>query len=198
MPAFTINPKELGRILTEDHARMVEASVRAIQTTVALHGPRIAQAVVASANPPPVDRGTYRRSFKAQKVANGAVFYNFAPYASIIEEGRRKGAKMPPVDVILAWVKRKRIGATLVGPVMAARGGSTRFVRKTSQGTRTSSARKPGARRLAIEAQQKGIALAIARSIGRRGLPAHHVLAITEATLTPLVEDAIDLALAKV
>ena len=178
MPTFAINPSDLGKSLTDDHRRMLEVSVRAIQDAVSLHGPRIAQATVNSISPPPVDRGTYRRSFKAQKVANGAVFYNFAPHAPIVEMGRRPGAKMPPVDVLVAWVKRKKIGLAS-GP--QPRGG---------KGKRLS-------RRLS-DSQARGIAFMIARSIGRRGLPAHHVLAITEQVLTPIVEKAIDDALGKV
>jgi hypothetical protein len=189
MPTFTVNLTDLAKSLTEDHRRMLEVSVRAIQDAVSLHGPRIAQATVNSISPPPVDRGTYRRSFKAQKVANGAVFYNFAPHAPIIEMGRRPGSKMPPVGVILAWVKRKKIGATFAGPVQP-----TRKVYSTLGGK----SRKPGARKLAVDRQQRGIALMIARSIGRRGLPARHVLALTEQVLTPIVEKAIDDALGKV
>jgi hypothetical protein len=189
MPTFVIDPRDLGKNLTEEYGKMIDASVKAIQTTVALHGPRIAQAVVNSFARPPVDRGTYRRSFKAQKVAGGAVFYNSAPYASIIELGRRKGAKMPPIDVILAWVKRKRIGATLVGPVQPGRKVYSRL------GAR---AKAPNARKLAVEARQRGIALMIARKISARGLPALHVLGITEEALTPIVEKAVDDALGRI
>lgn len=189
MPTFKVDPRELGKDLERDYAKMLEVSIEAIQKTVGLHGPRIAQAVVGQLTPPPVDRGTYRRSFKAQKTRFGSIFYNFAAHAPIIEDGRRPGSKLPPIDVILAWVKRKRLGTSFVGPVRKApRAYSTLGGRKVSISSR----------RLAIESQQRWIALNIARKIAARGLPARHVLAIVEETLTPIVEGAIDEAIGKI
>lgn len=189
MPVFDIKPKDLGKALLKDWDERLRAGAEAVHRAVALHGPRIAQATVATATPPPVDRGTYRRSFKVQKTPTGAIFYNFSPHAPVIEDGRRPGARMPPVSVILAWVKRKRIGASLVGPVRP----NVR-VRSTTGGK----ARTIGGRRGAVDRQQYGIALSIARSIKWRGLKGHRVLAITEAVLTPIVAAEIDAALARV
>jgi len=181
MPVFVVPATSLAKSILGDRARMKHAMVEAIRTTVKLHGPRIAQAYVSSETPPPVDRGTYRRSFKVQDITDGVVIYNFAPHAGVIERGRRPG-RMPPIDVIQAWVRRKHIGATFTGPVQ--RSVSVR----SKLGGRKKSV---GGRKGAIEAQQRNIAFRIARKIGARGLPAHHILDRTVETLTPIVEKKI-------
>jgi hypothetical protein len=53
------------------------------------------------------DTGRYQRAWK-QRVSNTEVrFWNEAPYAIIIERGRRPGATPPPVKALIPWVKRK-------------------------------------------------------------------------------------------
>jgi len=90
--------------------RTVERAVDVIRRTVKLHGPRLVQEQIASLAPRmPVDRGAYRRSFRYEDIPGGATAYSSAPHAAIIEEGRRPGARMPPVAVIAAWVRRKRL-----------------------------------------------------------------------------------------
>lgn len=42
-------------------------------------------------------------------ISNNTVIINIPSYAIFIEQGRRPLSKMPPLNVILAWVKRKRI-----------------------------------------------------------------------------------------
>lgn len=189
MPVFVVPATGLAASILADHDRMKDALVKAIRTTVKLHGPRIAQAIVSGESPPPVDRGTYRRSFKASDVDGGVVLYNFAPHAPVIERGRRPNGRMPPVDVIAAWVRRKGIGSTFVGPVRQA-------VRATSAlGGRKKTV---GGRKGAVAAQQRGIAFLIARKIAKRGLPAHHIMDRTVEQLTPIVEKAIEEALGRI
>ena len=53
------------------------------------------------------DRGTYRRGWRARATANGAILMNDAPHAPIVEDGRRAGARRPPLPVIERWAKRK-------------------------------------------------------------------------------------------
>jgi hypothetical protein len=86
-------------------ARM-QAAVRAIQTTVATAGPYHVQQAIDAVRPLPVDRGTYRRSWRVQNIPGGCLLYNPTPYASVIERGRRAG-KMPPPSVIGEWARRK-------------------------------------------------------------------------------------------
>ena len=55
--------------------------------------------------------GFYVRSWKARREAYSGGWqvhiFNTAPYAGVIEYGRRAGARMPPRSAIAAWVTRK-------------------------------------------------------------------------------------------
>jgi len=54
-----------------------------------------------------VDQGLYKLSWAASRVPHGGELRNGAPYASIIEYGRRPNRPGPPLDPILGWVRRK-------------------------------------------------------------------------------------------
>lgn len=55
-----------------------------------------------------VDLGTYKRGFQVRHVRGvGGELVNTAPYAGIIEHGRRPGAPGPPLEPIYQWVRRK-------------------------------------------------------------------------------------------
>ena len=56
------------------------------------------------------DTGNYLRAWRFSLHHNGAVLFNSAPYAAVIDLGRRPGSKMPPVDAILNWVMHKKLG----------------------------------------------------------------------------------------
>lgn len=136
-------------------AQLVPEAVKTIQRVVKLHGPRLVQAQISELVKPPVDRGTYRRSFKFDDTKDGAIAYNFAPYAPIIEFGRRPGMKAPPLAAIEAWIMRKGIGAAQ-GPRERGPGGRAAVKRR--------------------RAQVRALAYVIARQIKRRGLPALLIL----------------------
>lgn len=174
MPRFVVDHRHLGDAIERGHREAIEKVVAAIRKTVKLHGPRIAQALVDREEPKPVDRGTYRRSFEAADIKNGAEFFNHAPHAPIIEGGRRKGSKMPPVDLIAAWVKRKGLGRVRIGPIQ--KGGR----------------RRPNAEQI------RTIAFLVARSIAKHGLPAHRILGRTTLQLTPIVQAEVDRALQRI
>ena len=53
------------------------------------------------------DRGTFRRSWKSAPTERGVRVFNDAPYAGVIEGGRRPGARQPPSNVMEQWAKRK-------------------------------------------------------------------------------------------
>lgn len=100
----------LGRMLRQDFRAVV---VKAIQNAVFLHGPVIIQEEIASVQPhEPVDRGTYKAAWSAEALADGAVLYNPLPYAAVIEHGRRPGARRPPPQVLVDWVRRKGLAKT--------------------------------------------------------------------------------------
>lgn len=53
------------------------------------------------------DRGGFRRSWQALPTERGATLRNNAPYAGVVEEGRRPGSRMPPLRVVQRWAARK-------------------------------------------------------------------------------------------
>lgn len=59
--------------------------------------------------------GAYRTSWEVQRTKTGAKLVNLAPYAKVIEWGRRPGAKAPPPEVIQAWVRAKLVSSGKVG-----------------------------------------------------------------------------------
>ena len=161
-------------------AKLVTGAVEVIRKTVKLHGPRAVQEEISALARAPVDRGTYRRSFHFDDIPLGATAYNFAPYAVVIEDGRRPGQRMPPIDVIFEWVKRKGIGRDFIGPAQRQVGPIQRGARRRSD------------RQVEVSRQQWGIALAIARKIKARGLPAHHILRLAAVEIDRAVREAID------
>ena len=118
------------------------------------------------------DRGGYRRGWKARPTANGAILFNDAPYAPVIEEGRRPNSRMPPVAVIERWVKRKGIG-----------GGLDKI--------RGASGKNDGPIQKAAKVDSKGIAFAIARAIGKRGIKGKHLLALAAPALIKIVNEEV-------
>lgn len=78
------------------------------QRCVALMQTRGDNAVPASAHGQrgAFSSGQYRRLWRFDLVPRGVRVYNVAPYASVIDEGRRIGA-FPPLRVIQQWAQRK-------------------------------------------------------------------------------------------
>jgi hypothetical protein len=163
---------------------LAKDAVKVIRKTVKLVGPRAVQDEISSLTRAPVDRGTYRRSFRFEDVKDGATAYNFAPYAPIIEYGRAPGARMPPVQAIYEWVKRKGIGDSIIGPIQRSRRGDQKRIGGVA--TRRSD------RGHAVDKQQWGIALAIARKIKARGLPAYLVLERAAGVIDDAIRAEID------
>ena len=64
--------------------------------------------------------GAYRTSWEVQRTKTGAKLVNTAPYAKVIEWGRRPGAKAPPPEVIREWVRQKLVPAGKVDDNEAA------------------------------------------------------------------------------
>lgn len=57
-----------------------------------------------------VDQGLYKLAWSARRVPKGAAVDNTAPYAAVLEYGRRPGRPGPPLQPIIAWVNRKMRG----------------------------------------------------------------------------------------
>jgi hypothetical protein len=175
---------ELGPRLKADEKARMAGLIRTIRVTAKTTAPAIVQGCVDSTQPHiPVDRGTYRRSWQVGNIDGGAVVYNSAPYAAIIEHGRRPG-KFPPIRAIEEWVARK-------GFVQAAAGfkmGVTAFRRAAGYEEGKTSARSQNNAAVIRQA-----AFLIARKIAREGMAARHVLARAEPRITAAVRNAIDL-----
>lgn len=95
-------PKALRRGVVSGAARCIPIVQRSVETA-------------PPANPKGVGSGgafnigDFKRAWKSQPIQDGARVWNDKPYAAVIEEGRRKGAKMPPgdPDVIAHWARRR-------------------------------------------------------------------------------------------
>lgn len=109
MSVIHVNIDQLAATVAADMEKLGPAVLEAVQVTVQMHGPRLFAGHVATAQPrPPVDRGTYRRSTHVEDLQNGVVMFNRAPYAGVLEEGRRPG-RAPPVRALEGWILRKGI-----------------------------------------------------------------------------------------
>jgi hypothetical protein len=176
---------QLGVQLQRDDRARRASVIKAVRVTVKTNGERLVQEEVDKTQPHvPVDRGTYRRGFKAADLPDGAVLYNHALYAAVLEFGRRPG-KFPPLRAIEEWVARK--GFAVVGGSKAF--GVTAFRRAAGyeQSKRALSCQDV-VRGMAI----KRIALAIARKLARQGMAGRFVLKRTEPRLTQAVKEAVD------
>ena len=171
--ATEISLKDLGVVVERELLARRDEVVRAVRVTVKLHAPRLAQEEIASSKPyAPVDRGVYKRSFHAEDIDDGCAFYNDAPYAGVLELGRRPG-KMPPVAILAEWVIRKG----LVGKRKAGKAGASQL------------------------AAARGIAFAIAAAMKKRGWPTaprlpFGIIGRTVKRLGPLVAEAVKRAAA--
>ncbi len=91
--------------------------------SAALRGEALVSRLTAKAGK--VDTGRFRASWKAAATRDGAQLTNSAPYAAVIEGGRRAGARMPPLGPIEAWANRKGID---IDPLMIARAIASRGI----------------------------------------------------------------------
>jgi hypothetical protein len=162
----------------------------AAHRTVALMHERTKTAPPASKNGTPgaVNTGFYKRSWRSQRIVRvgkiaSAVVFNTASYAGIIDLGRRKGGRMPPIEPIARWVQRKLNGA--LRPRKVAAKAPTRRIppvpkdpaKHAAHAARTAAS----AGRAAQDAKIRATAYAIARAIVRRGLRARRVMSGLDA-----------------
>lgn len=116
-----------------------------------------------------VDAGQYKRSWQARRMVGGAELYNDAPYAGVIEYGRRPNSTPPPYAVILKWVRRKNLTPTP----------------KPGRGRRRAATRRSKAE------LQASLAWAIRASIAKRGIKGRFLLRATERRLPGYVAVAL-------
>jgi hypothetical protein len=51
--------------------------------------------------------GRFRSSWTTDRIDRGISIFNKAPYAPVVEGGRRKGAKMPPPKALVSWAQKR-------------------------------------------------------------------------------------------
>jgi hypothetical protein len=84
--------------------------------------------------------GRFKASWKGSPADDGAFLFNEAPYAGVIEYGRRPGARMPPLAPIAQWAQRRlglsegdaRAAAYLIARAIARRGLKARMILNAS------------------------------------------------------------------
>lgn len=95
--ATTVKLNEFSKIIKEMPGKSLEQVKRGTVSGVAKSIPDLVEAS-------PVDTGLYAQSWNFTADEQAVVLGNFAPYASIIEEGARPFR--PPIEPLLAWAKR--------------------------------------------------------------------------------------------
>jgi len=136
-------------------------------------------------------------------VANGRVSSTTAigpprdEIAVVLEEGRKPGARRPPTAPIKAWALRKlrdAISSDLRGARVTDRDAARyRALAERAEANgrplgRGSLARVTGVRTADLDAAADRIAFAVARSIGRKGVPGLHMFAAAAAAVAKRIE----------
>lgn len=101
-------------IKATDLERVLRARIRADKQLARLAGYEAAlrgvpMATAATEQAGAVDQRHFQRSWDARLRPDGAELINDAPYAAIIEWGRRPGQPGPPIEPIREWVHRKLV-----------------------------------------------------------------------------------------
>ena len=169
-----LDVKKLGPLLRKLGDQAKEALARGALSG-AMRGVQHMQTVTAQDGI--FDRGTYRLGWKARPTGHGATLFNDAVHAPIIEDGRRPGARMPPVAVIQRWAERK---------LHLTDRALEKAVAKSGKGKKTKALRE------AAKIDARGIAFLMARAIGRRGIKGKHVLRNAVPALIKIVQEEVE------
>ncbi len=186
MPTIVIDgPGQFSRAIME-RLRKDTALVQAAALDACLGGVRDAVALTTKARA--VDQGLFRSSWSASPVPRGAMLENTAPYAAVLEYGRRPNRPGPPLQPIIEWVGRKLRGE-IRGQYRAARAlalglargtaGSASFRRHAVRYTRS----QFGSEANGVSAGVIARALAIRDAIHYRGTRPRRILGQTMAPL---------------
>ncbi len=127
--SFTLNKAQLKSLEKKlQSSELLEPAIGRFLGRIALHGERAAKEKA------PVDRGSLRRRIVAesQGITATVSVVNAQVYDLTMDEGRRKGAPMPPsgpTSQLAAWVRRKGIDTTpfVIARSIARRGIKGRF-----------------------------------------------------------------------
>lgn len=147
-----------------------KATIRGLRKSALYLQGRVALEISHAEPNPAFDTGELRNSVDTRFVPGGAIVSVDAPHASIIEYGRRPGKKMPPLDPIVAWVLRKRIGEAYIRTRMRSIAKQVKAVVGKQAGARAMKQNKEEARAMAA----RGVAFVIARAIAKNGIAPRH------------------------
>lgn len=141
----------------------------------------IVSVAIPNAKPyPPDNLGMYRKSWKVENTPTGAILGSDAPYAGVIELGRRPGGGGPPLDKIREWVYRKfRVSRKLA----AGRPG------------RRAVGEKAAARWAAKRQEVEKIALAIFWKIRKKGIAPRNVMRGSQSEFARFAQEEVQLAM---
>ena len=157
---------ELAKRLRADAQVLKAAALETAQQS-------IADAVKATNAAKAVDQGFFKLSWSARAVKDGAILENTAPYAAVLEYGRRPGRLGPPLAPIYAWVQRKFRGQVKTN-YRAAKAISLGLSKGAAQ--RKAVRRQFGKEEGAVNAPLWGIAIAIRDKIHFRGTKPRRIL----------------------
>ncbi len=116
MPVIEVTPKQFPAALRKLIALTVK-DVRAAALEAAHRG--VALAVRKTNSEGLVDLGLYKNAWIAARLfgpEGGAEIRNDAPYAGVLELGRRPGRPGPPFEPILEWVESKLVRGGEIEP----------------------------------------------------------------------------------
>ena len=96
---------------------------------VAAEAPNIIRQTSARMVPRPKASGAYEAGWTYRRSSKGAVVFSPVKHASFVEGGRRRGARMPPVSAIAAWMRLKGIEGGMGRAYVIARAISRRGIK---------------------------------------------------------------------
>lgn len=111
MPTVEIPASRFAEFIRERLQRDTDL-VRKVALETALRGE--AAAVAQTNKVGAVDMGHFKNAWSHRRIPKGAELGNSAPYADVIEHGRRPGRPGPPLAPIEEWVERKLVPNGLV------------------------------------------------------------------------------------
>lgn len=161
MPTFTVTPDRLPSLFRERHAERYARVVRAVQDTVMVNGPGLAV------------RQTQAGSARLRPPIN------LANYLRGWQAAKLSNGAVLYNDTVYAGIIERGRRPGKMPPKEAIR----QWLEQKLRGRMRNRGRR--------QAEAARLAFVVARAIGRRGLPAHRILAKTKLKLTPQVQRAV-------
>lgn len=161
--AYVIKLKDLERTLRNEIKLDRKAVIKALQFAASRAAKRLKQYAKdkIAGRPRAFNKGHYVNSIRTRHTKDGAIVGTASPYALIIEFGRAKNSRPPPIDAIAAWILEKGLLDE----------STAKSVKKQTKKAHGSAAREYQAQ----HAKVRGLAFVIARSIAKEGISPKHI-----------------------